>query len=210
MKIHQVDQYSLDWVKLHFGIPTASGADNLVTPEFKLRTGDTPRSYVYKKVAEKWREMPMLGISTFAMDQGVILEEEAKPFFTLETGIKLRKVGFITSDDGLAGCSPDALLDGNECGIEIKCPEAHTHVRYLVNGGLPKEYVAQVQFSMLVTGFKKWMFLSYRRKFPPLLVTVKRDERAIESLGKAVTGYHEEFRHAMEKIQGIANEGVEI
>lgn len=200
MKIHDVEQGTLDWVRLHFGIPTASGADNLVTPEFKLRDGAMPRSYVEKKVAERRRNMPQMGVSTFAMDQGILMEEEAKPFFELETGLRLKNVGFITSDDELSGCSPDAVVDGKRFGVEVKCPEPHTHVKYLAEGVVPKEYRAQVHFSMFVTGFPKWGFLSYRRQFPPLWVVTNRDEAIMAVFRQAVAKFHEQFAFVMDRV----------
>ncbi len=157
MKIHDCQQGTLEWTRLHFGIPTASGLDNLLTPEFELRKGELPKTYVYKKVAEKLQGRPLidLGASSFMLEQGMIIEEEARPWYALEYDKHVHQVGFITTDDGRFGCSPDGLilqtgLDGDirhlfktfspsdECvGLEIKSPAAHTHVKYLVNGTLP-------------------------------------------------------------------------
>src|SRR5262245_1317968 len=140
--IHEVEQNTSAWLDLHVGIPTASGFHNLLTPKFELRKGEMPKTYVYKKLAEKWRERPLIGFTgAFSGDQGMIVEEEARPFFELETGRDVRQVGFITTADGKAGCSPDGLLDIG--GIEIKCPNPETHVRYLIGGALPDEYAAQ-------------------------------------------------------------------
>ena len=133
----------LAWAKLHFGIPTASGLDNLLTPEFELRKGELPKTYVYKKVAEKLQGRPLIDLSasSFMLEQGMIVEEEARPWYALEYDKHIKQVGFITTDDGRFGCSPDGLImaDGNtrsdyDCGLEIKSPAAHTHVKYLVNG----------------------------------------------------------------------------
>src|SRR5574337_1145704 len=141
MKIHDVEQSSIEWLKLHIGIPTAGGLDNLLTPEFELRKGETPKTYVYKKVAEAWRGKPLvdLSASSWAMEQGLILESEAIPFYELTTGRKVTRVGFITTDDGRFGCSPDGIIvDHPGCftaegcpglGIEIKCPSPHVHVK---------------------------------------------------------------------------------
>lgn len=235
MKIHSCEQQSREWMQLHVGIPTAGGLDNLLTPEFELRKGETPKTYVYRKVAEAWRGKPMidLGGSSFAMDQGLILESEAIPFWELTTGRKVTRVGFITTDDGRFGCSPDGLIlggalcgkdsnsssldetkDGSEkfhgypaqtsCGIEIKCPAPHTHVKYLSEGVIPKEYRAQVYGSMFATGFEKWIFLSYCRGFPPLILEVTRDEKAMKNIEFAVRDFHFNFettRAAIERIQ---------
>ena len=72
------------------------------------------------------------------MEQGQFLEEKAKPAFTIETGIQIENVAFITTDDGLFGCSPDAMI-ACESGVEIKCPRLETHVGYLLDGVLPSQ-----------------------------------------------------------------------
>ena len=203
MKIHQVEQQSREWMQLHIGIPTAGGLDNLLTPEFELRKGETPKTYVYRRVAEAWRGKPMidLGGSSFAMEQGMILESEAIPFWELTTGRKITRVGFITTDDGRFGCSPDGLLEDEECGVEIKCPAPHTHVKYLSEGVIPKEYRAQVFGGMFATGFKKWVFLSYCRGFPPLILEAFHDERAQDAISRAVDAFHTAFDTGMADIE---------
>ncbi len=205
MKIHNCEQMTLEWIRLHFGIPTAACLDQLLTPEFELRKGEMPKTLVYKKVAEVIQNRPMIDLdkSSFMMEQGMILEEEARPWFELEYEKKIRQVGFITTDDGRVGCSPDGLIEGEECGIEIKCPAAHTHVKYLVNGALPKEYAAQVLGSMFVTEFKKWMFVSYRRGFPALVLEIQRDEKAMSAIANAVDSFHRDFDYAMKRISNI-------
>lgn len=195
---------------MHVGLPTAGGLDNLLTPEFELRKGETPKTYVYRKVAEAWRGKPLidLGGSSFAMEQGMILESEAIPFWELTTGRKITRVGFITTDDGRFGCSPDGIIGRVDreppCGIEIKCPAPHTHVKYLADGVIPKEYRAQVFGGMFATGFQKWVFLSYCRGFPPLILEAQKDEQIEYRIARAITEFHTMFnagRATIERIQ---------
>lgn len=200
MVIHDVDQNTIDWLKLHVGIPTASGFDNLVTPEFKIREGEMPRTYLFKKLAEAWRGEPLIELNNFSVEQGLIVEDEARPFFSLETNLRVQQVGFITSDDGRCGCSPDGLIGGDN-GLEIKSPAAHTHVKYLLDGKLPKEYAAQVHGSMFVTGRPKWTFMSYRRKFPALILEVPRNEEIMTRISEAVDRFYQLFQDAMEMMQ---------
>ena len=205
MKIHDCKQGELAWAKLHFGIPTASGLDNLLTPEFELRKGELPKTYVYKKVAEKLQGRPLIDLSasSFMLEQGMIVEEEARPWYELEYDKKIKQVGFITTDYDQFGCSPDGLIEGEDCGLEIKSPAAHTHVKYLVNGCLPKEYACQVMGSMFATGFKKWIFVSYRRGFPALVLEIRRDEKAMSMVLAAINQFHADFDRAMDRISNI-------
>jgi hypothetical protein len=220
VKIHSVEQGSLDWFRLHIGIPTASGLDQLLTPEFEFRTGDMPKTYMHRKLAEAWRgkPMPSLGAGgSFNVEQGSILEEEALPWYELEFDAKVIRVGFITTDDNKFGASPDGLIATGsqeilypfgatyenctsfslnhtvESGLEIKAPAAHTHVKYLVEGVLPKEYRAQCHGGMYATGLNRWRFVSYRRGFPSLVVDVDRDEEIQKKIGEAIARFHANF-----------------
>ena len=187
MKIIECQQGSDEWLQARLGIVTASELDALITPLWKVKTGDGPRTYLAKKIAERWRGCPLQSYHGGSMEQGTLREDEARAWFSLDQNVDVRQVGFITTDDGKMGCSPDGLFaDGT--GIEIKCPEPHTHVGYLLAGVLPSEYAAQVHGSMLVARAPSWRFLSYCRGFPPLLLTVDADgkvERAIEEAVEA-------------------------
>ncbi len=184
MKIIDVKQHSQEWIEARCAIPTASEFHNLITPKGKIRDGEMPKSYLARKLAEKWGG-PLPGFGSWAMDNGNILEGEALPYVEFEYNWQVQRVGFITTDDGRVGCSPDGLI-GDFGGIEVKCPEAPTHVRYLMARGIPDDYAAQVQGSMFVTGRKQWTFLSYRRHYPPLIVHAVPDEEFQESLASAL------------------------
>ena len=202
MKILDVEQGSLEWLSARSGIPTASEADALITPLWKIKTGDGPRTFLVQKLAEWFQGGPLPSFESFAMEQGTILEAECIPWFEFTHNAAVRRVGFITTDDGLAGCSPDGLLSDEE-GIEIKAPQADTQVRYLLDGVLPKQYEIQVHFSMFVTGFKRWRFLSYRRNFPAFLLTVERDEEKQAIIAEALDRFHQVFDDAKEQLIAI-------
>lgn len=177
MIIHrEFQQSSLAWLNARLGIPTASEFGNLVTPKGKVKTGETPQSYLAEKTAEWWLGRPLQDVNTFAIEQGHLLEDEAIPYLSLELGIDIESVGFITNDNGTIGCSPDGWIDKEGIGVEVKCPQPKNHFRYLLDGTLPDDYVAQVQGSMYVTGAKEWLFLSYCRQAPKLILRVQRNE----------------------------------
>lgn len=205
MKIIPVEQNSLDWLMARSGIPTCSEFDNLLTPKFEIRKGQTPETYLARKVAEAWIGGPLPGFMTIDMELGKIREEEAIPWYEFEMTEKVERVGLVTTDDGRIGCSPDGLI-GDDGGIEVKCPEAHTQVRYLLEGGVPDQYLAQVHGAMFVTGRKWWRFLSYRRGFPPVMVLVERDEKIQATIGEALSGFLAKFHAAINKLEQI-NDG---
>lgn len=202
MKIHNVEQGSAEWLSLRLAIPTASEFDALVSPTWKIRTGEGPRTYLYQKICEKFIGAFADGGSSFAMGQGSIMEHEAIPWFSFTHDMPVQRVGFCTTDDGRIGCSPDGLI-GEDGGIEVKCPSPATHLRYWSDGVLPKEHAAQVHGSMYVTGRKWWYFLSYSRQFPAFLIRVERDEAIQQAIDEALAGFLSDYDELYTKLRTI-------
>lgn len=207
MKLIDVQQGSHEWLMARVGVPTASELDNLIhlaadrkkkgkVPAkalWKLRTGEMPKTFIAKKLAERWIGEPIHTWSGGAMTQGSILEDEALPWFAFEFDVTLERPGFITTDAGDFGCSPDGWIAANKSGVEIKAPEIHTHTKWLLAGVLPPEHAAQVQGSMFVTGAERWTFVSYCRRMPPLVLTVERDADAQDAIADAIKLFGESF-----------------
>jgi len=199
MTIHDVVQGTPEWFQARVGIPTASEFDALITPLWKVRSGEGVESYLSRKLAERWRGEPLPSFGGGATEQGSIREDEAIPWYEFEYGQTIQRVGFVTTDDGKIGCSPDGMFaDGS--GIEVKCPECPTHVKYLLDGDIPKQYAAQVQGSMFVTGATSWRFLSYCRGFPPLVLSVKRDDEAQMALSRAIDEFNDRLDAAYKRL----------
>ncbi len=200
MKIHNVSQGSVEWHQLRAGIPTASEFDALITPLGKIKTGEGPKTYLAKKLAQWWLGGPLsTEMSSFAMDQGSFMEDFCIPWYELEYETKIQRVGFITTDDVDAGCSPDGLL-GDDGGLELKAPQIETHIGYLLGGVVPSDYIAQVQGSMFVTGRKWWKFVSYRRKLPALVLHVDIDDDFQEALYEALSDFSDRFEAGKQRL----------
>lgn len=196
MKAIAVEQNSLEWLQARAGVVTASELDAVITPEFKARKGEGVTTYLAQKVAERWIGGSLPGFQSIDMELGKILEDDAIPAYEFEYNEKITRVGLLTTDCGRIGCSPDGLI-GEDGGIEIKCPRADTHVRNLITGQIPKEYIIQIHTGLYVTGRKWWKFMSYHRRFPSLVVTVERDEALIERMREAIMPFLERLDAAM-------------
>ena len=203
MKIHEsVEQGSASWFALRLGVITASEADALITPLWKLRKGTGVDTYLYRKLAEKVLNYSPDQLNTFGMDQGKLVETIAVPWFEFAHGKKVKRVGFCATDDGVAGCSPDGMLaDGS--GLEIKSPQAPNHIRYLMEGIVPEDYRVQVQFSLWVTKAPYWTFVSYSMVLPALVIRVEPDPQAQEAISQAVAAFSVQFAAAMKRITEI-------
>lgn len=202
MKVVNVKQGTDEWLRARIGIPTASDFDNLVTPNFQTKDGAARETYLYRKLTEKVMGFPLDNAGSWAMEQGTILETEAIPYYELVYDIPVQRVGFCTTDDGRIGCSPDGLI-GDDDGLEVKCPLPQTHLRYLLEGGIPKDYMAQIHGAMFVTGRAKWTFLSYSRQFPALVVHVERDERIQGILRNTLEAFLLKFDSSLAKVKAM-------
>lgn len=202
MKIHEATQGSLEWLQARAGVITASELHNVLTTGFEARTGQMPRSYMARKLAEKWLGAPLAGFSSLDMDFGNILEDEAIPWFTFEHGVSIQRVGLITNDEGTIGCSPDGLI-GEDGGLECKCPRADTHVGYLLAGKVPSEYLIQVHAAMYVTGRAWWNFVSYHRRMPNLVLRIERDEEIMDKMDEALGEFLERFNEGWKRLVEI-------
>lgn len=194
MIVHNVKQGSSEWLRARAGIVTASELHNLVTPKGKVRTGEGVDTYVYRKIAETWLTNQVESHRSFAMEQGSILEETARPWLALELGCPIDEAAFVTTDDRLCGASPDGMVRGSNIGVEIKCPEPTNHVRWVVEGVVPPEHLLQCLGGMYVTGADEWVFCSYRRLFPNLVVRVPRDPMMMDVIRGAVEAASERIK----------------
>ena len=56
---------------------------------------------------------------------------------------------------------------------------------------------------MFATGFKKWIFVSYRRGFPALVLEIYRDDKSMMAIANAIDSFHADFNRAMERVSNI-------
>ena len=199
MIIVDAKQGSPEWFKARCGLPTASRFNELITVEGK--PSKQRMRYLYGLAGEKVAGTAPETYQNAAMLRGTELEAEARQLFELVHGVEVRQVGLCLEDLKAWGCSPDGLI-GEDSGLEIKCPMIHTHVEYLLDGGLPADYFQQVQGAMLVTGFSHWWFMSYYPGLSPLIVDVKRDGVYINKLREELEKFCFELNVITKKIGG--------
>lgn len=205
MIIHEEKQGSAGWLACRLGRITASEVDALVSSEGKVRTGEGPKSYLCRKVCEKALGYAQDTGASFHMEQGQISETIAIPFYEFTYGKTVQRVGFLETDDQRCGASPDGLL-GSDGGLELKSPSPPVHLRYLMDGVIPKEYVLQVQFSLWVTKRAFWEFMSFSRQFDSLLVRTEPDPKIQKAIGEAVAQFSEAFDKLYAKVKGNQDE----
>ena len=184
MRILDCDQYSPEWWAARAGVPTASNAERILTPTGKPSSSQAV--YMGELIDEMVRprdERPSDEQSFSGnkhTERGNDLEPKARAWHSLVTGFDTIEVGMIFRDDGLVGCSPDALIvdkEGNPIGgAEFKAPEGKKHAYWMVEGKLPDEFKQQVHFSLAVSGLPFWDFVSFCPGYKPFRVRVTPDD----------------------------------
>ena len=141
------------------------------------------------------------------MNRGSNLEDIAADDYAFTHDVDLRRVGFVTTDDGQIGCSPDRLIVGRKAGLEIKNPSAHVHISYMLNpDSLLEKYRCQVQGSLWITEFDYWDLISYHPYLPRVIVRCEQDEKFEAAMHSAMYdhgGFLDRYREASAKITTI-------
>jgi hypothetical protein len=176
----RLDQRSEEWARVRAGRPTASNFSRIFTPGGKDSTQWD--GYCLDLCADSIRPDEIKWEGNRHTDRGNELEPEAREAVAAALGLVAVEVGFITLDDGVVGCSPDALLADPAApgrylaGLEIKCPLPAKHAAAIMAGGMPKEHRPQVHGGMAVTGLDRWYFASYCPGMALHVVEVRRDD----------------------------------
>ena len=104
-----IKQLSPEWFIRKIGKPSAGSFDRIVTPKTGKMSAQAD-AYMNSLLAQ-W----MLGeddtenpYENEAMAQGKALEPRAVAAFEFQTGLECQKIGFVTTDDGMIGASPDS------------------------------------------------------------------------------------------------------
>jgi hypothetical protein len=183
-----VIQNTPEWRALRAGIPTASQGHRIVTP--KGERSKAQEGYLFELLAERILGEPIEDdYQSWWMGRGKDLEADAIEYYSLQTDMDTEPCGFITTDDGIAGCSPDRLV-GEDGLLEIKCVKPANHVAYLLQvGEAVKDHRTQIQMQLWVSERHYCDLLSYCPGFPEALYRIERDELFITQIRHAVEGF---------------------
>ena len=187
MIIHDVEQGSDEWKRLRLSIPTASQFDKIVTPTGRL--SKQADALMYRLAAQHFLQRDLTEIGNlYWVNRGRDLEESGALAYEFARGVETKRVGFITTNDGRIGASPDRLVIGQPGAVEMKCPAPATHIGYLIHGFGP-DYYCQAQGQMLVGEFAWVDLVSYYPGFPLVIERFERDEEFINTLRDALNKF---------------------
>lgn len=142
MIIHNLQQGTDEWRKIRVAKITGTRFKRLFSSDWLKLVDEIVSERITGIIDESDYESDY-------MIQGKEREPFAAQAYTEATGIELYTAGFIQSERfPFLGMSPDRIIIGPDAkpiaGVEIKCPAAKTHVRYIRQGKLPNEHKKQV------------------------------------------------------------------
>lgn len=189
MKLYRVEQGSSSWYKHRLGIPTSSNFHKIVTP--KGEPSKQAVTYLYRLVCERLLNETMDDEIGFVkwVQHGKEQEPYAVKQFEFVNEVELEPGGFITTNDGRLGASPDRIFKGHKESLEIKSPAPWTQLKYLLEG--PDDaYIAQTQGHLLVGDeLEATHFYSYNPRTPPFHKVILRDHRFQNVLASALNSF---------------------
>jgi hypothetical protein len=148
------------------------------------------RKYAHQLVAETLLGEPLdtaIGTMEWIL-RGKLLEPQAVQQYEFTTDTETRAVGFITTNDGRLGCSPDRLIVGQRGGLEIKCTAPATHMGFLIDGA-GDDYRQQVQGQLAIAELEYVDLYAFHPSLPPALIHTHRDEPYIAKMRAALTEF---------------------
>lgn len=177
MIIHSMEQGTEEWFRVRAGIPTASEFGRLVTPTGK------PSKSIDGYAADLAAEV-IVGIEegwegNEHTQRGHDGEDPARTWYEFMTDQTIEQVGFVTTDDGLYGCSPDGMV--GKGAVEIKSKKASIHLKAIAHikktGQVLPEHKAQIQ-GVIMIAERAWCdLILYHEKIPPFSFREEPDKK---------------------------------
>jgi len=204
---HDYEQGSPEWLEVRKGCITGSRfkdardttAKGLPSAKMLAYAMDTARERCGGTVQQKFQNA--------AMRMGTEQEPEARMAYEAKTGYLVQEVGFITTDDGLFGLSPDGLIDDDGV-LEVKTMVSSDTLFTAVADGDLSAYLDQCNGYLWLLG-RKWVDLVLwapdleAMGLQMTIHRITRDESTIEALeadlmkfAKLVQQYEQALRSA--------------
>lgn len=193
MIIEELEQQTPEWYEMRKGMCTGSRVADVVA---KLQKGGYKacrQNYLMEVVCARLTgHMPEHFVSA-AMEWGVQQEPFARAAYELEMDVMVETVGFaIHPRIEYFGASPDGLVSPDGV-IEIKCPTSDTHLRWIMDGAVPEEYIPQMKAVMACTERQWCDFVSFDPRMPKDLQLfvrrLERDETTIREMEEEVENF---------------------
>ena len=195
----EFQQRSAAWVRARLAIPTASDFHKILTAGGKDGKDPKPstqaEAYMDRLLAEYVLGEPLEEESFQSpwMELGCEIEPEAVKAFEFQTGYTTKEVGFVTTDDGLIGASPDRLVlndNGDVIGtLEVKSVAPQTQISLLLDQNIGQKYRVQMAGQLYVCEVETSWICSHHRRFPPVIYRQDKDPEFQGKLHRALRAF---------------------
>lgn len=168
--VSAISQGSDEWKKCRLACITASRVGDILT---EPRTKADKEAGLLSGMAESYMMDLIAEVCTGAIPDeiparpllwGKKHEDAARMLFEFENDLTIELPPIYYKDESMrCACSPDGMCSDGR-GLELKSPYTSSqYVRFRLGGldAVKKEYMAQVQYSMWVTGRDEWWFSNY-------------------------------------------------
>jgi predicted phage-related endonuclease len=195
------EQRSETWFLHRLGNVGCSGMSNIITPQGVL--SKSREDYLHTLAAEKLSGRSDEKYQSQNMINGTEREDSTRSLFELIYGVEVRQVGIVYKDEfRLYHCSPDGLINGNAM-LEQKNPLGKTMVKCLLDRTLPSEYFVQCQGSLYVCERDLLYFMVAYEGIEPMILEVRRDEKFISLLAKALDDFVCDLHAVVERLKKL-------
>jgi predicted phage-related endonuclease len=189
----EVVQGSDEWASMRCGLLTASEMHLIVTPTLKIADNDKTRAHLFELLAQRITQHVEPQYVSDAMLRGMDDEITAVEMYGKHHA-PTHTTGFVTNDKWgfTIGYSPDALVEDDGL-VECKSRMAKYQVQTIIQGGIPAEYMIQLQTGLLVTE-RKWIdFVSYCGGLPMYVARCLPDEKIQEAIITSATAFEQKM-----------------
>lgn len=200
--LSKVEQGTENWFISKSGVVSASNAHYLLMG----RKTAGRATYMDSLISQIATGMIPEEIKAAPLQWGKDYEEDARDAYSAATFEAIEEESFIYQDTNMrAGISPDGLIVDEDKGLELKCPwSSKVWCAFAGRGEIKKEEIAQVQFSLFITGFKSWGFAKYDPRNVNCkklhYVEIFRDEDMIAKLEKGLAEFIEDMDKALDNL----------
>ena len=189
--IESCEQGSAAWHEMRLGKVTASKMKDVLSKGRGSAPSKLAETYMMELLAERLTGEAKPFFENDAMRWGTETEPQARAMYELKSGNTVVEVAFIERDE-FTGVSPDGLI-GDDGMLEIKCPTTTTQIKRALSDDYSKDYYAQIQMQLWVSGREWCDFLSFDPRLDCeagyLLQRVERDLDFIVGMKKKTEAF---------------------
>jgi hypothetical protein len=205
--------------------PSFDSLDRALAGERIGEFSATALNYAFQKAVERICQEPLDdGPVTWQMRHGQkqepharaahedVLERRRKPGASLEDSMVL-PAGFMTTEDGVFGCSVDGLI-GTVGGAEYKCLASAKRLRKVILDGDISDFLDQIHGCMWISGRDWWHFGLYVPALKPVglefqMVEVQRDDEYIDALEADLLEFSVEVNRYEDRLRTMGAKAIE-